>query len=504
MFTLKNTMRALAAVMLVGSLSACSSDDETNDDSQFSISIAKQADYKITSGGKTIARSALFGGVLSAGNNAVSYFKKADCPDLYKQDFPDQVIHKEECQHVYQCIKEDSKSQLEGNGAIYEIDPSTFTAKEFYIVNVYSSKDHENIFGKKPDVAGKMHDLGINGVYIKEFNTNTCVAADLLITKDGLLDVTYDDSFGQKKQYDTRSKWRIYNIPGYGYYVGMDYGTTKFGDHPGDDDYSDWVIKLIPATKHEDPINKTNGEVEVNLSANDPHTTGDFIATKLSIHIRALTDAEIFVPVDKRYYCEADDMDISISHKDNKVIYNTDPKIVTMNIGGNKVTFTVAYEDEGIRITTDGINQQVIGYCASEYADGITFEVWNYFKDITRNDLKPMLDKTTVTFLDNQPKLYINAFAKENNYETLDYSGPIYSKMNDEGQFVPYTDEACTKPLDQKYWTRTTPDSKDYIFLGIPNPWDCIVTPTEPSYQPSTPDQTDPTLPNYNVNYTLK
>ena len=196
-------------------------------------------------------------------------------------------------------------------------------------------------------------------------------------------------------------------------------------------------------------------------------------------------------------------MDISLSHKDVNVIYNTDPQVVTMNVGGTDVTLTVTYEDGGIRVTTDGIDKNVIDYCADAYADGITFEVWNYFKDITRDELKPMLDKSTVTFLDKNPKLYVNAFAKENGYETLEYSGPIYNKFNAEGQLVPYTDEACTQPLDQKYWTRLNPEDKDYVFIGVPNPWDSTVTPVEPSYKKTEKDYTDPTLPNYNVDYTL-
>ncbi len=270
--------------------------------------------------------------------------------------------------------------------------------------------------------------------------------------------------------------------------------------HPGcDRDYNDCVFAMNPRQRieGEEPVKPTADCVEVNLSVNDEHATGDFVATKLSIHVRSITDVEVFLPIDKQYYCEADDMDISLSHREPNMVYNTDPQYVEMTLADTKVTFEVRYEDEGIYVTTDGINQAVIDYCNETYGDGITFEVWNYFKDITREALKPMLDQSMVLFLDQNPALYINAFAKERGYE-----GPVYSKMEN-GQLFPYTDEACTILLDEQFWTRTSPDAKDYIFIGAKNAWDCVVTPAESAYTALVPIGTDSTLPDYNVKYSL-
>lgn len=485
-----STKNAILAIAIVAMCSACQKNEPKQQDN--SISIAKQAEMVVTSGGHTLAMKTSAGSGQSQ-EAELQYFKKSNCPDLYKADFPEQKLGKEECEYVYACIKQDAALIAEGKDPIYEIAKNSFTEKAFYIVNAYSSKDHD-AKGDHSSVAGDMHDLGMNNVKIKEFNTNTCVAADLILTQAGLQDVTYDDSFGVKKAVYTVSNWKLFFIPDYGYYIGMDYGSEKVGT-PGDGDYSDWVIKVIPAVKHEEPI----GEVEINLSVNDEHIEGDFIATKLSIHIRALTDVEVFIPVDKKFYCQADDMDISLSHREPNMVYNTDPQYVEMQIGATTVTFTVQYEDEGIRVTTDGVNKSVIDYCAEFYADGITFEIWNYFKDITRADLKTMLDKSTVTFLDENPALYINAFAK-----LTGYPSPIYNKFNDAGQLVPYTDADCTMPLDQKYWTRINPSDKDYVFVGYPNPMDCTVKPLGATYEPSEPDVEDPTLPNYNIEYNLK
>lgn len=477
-------------------LCACSSRN-SDFDGPLSISIAKKAEFSVTSGGRVLAKSVSDARSVAT-QPEVLYFKEADCPDLYKADFPDQKLFKDECNHVYACIKEDAKLIGSGMNPKYEVEKGSFTCKAFYIVNAYSSKDHD-ADGGKSDVAGDMHNLAINGVYIKEFRTNVCVAADLVITANGLQKITYDDSFGQKSEAVTVDEWKLFYIPDYGYYAGMDYKSAKAGTD-GDGDYSDWVVKVIPATPKVDPVDETNGMAEVNLSINDEHVEGDFIATKLSIHIRALTDAEVFIPVDKSYYCVADDMDISLSHKQADVIYNTEPQHVEANVGGKTVMFTVKYEDNGIRVSTEGIEKSVIDCCAEEYADGITFEVWNYFKGINRETLKTMLDRSTIKFLNHNPVVYVNAIAKLNGYN----SSPVYSAFNENGQLVPYIDEACTQQLDQKFWTRETEDSKDYVFIGEPNPADCNVVPVETAYVKSEQDHTDTTLKNYNVTYSLK
>lgn len=494
---MKTSLLLAGAFVALTAFNSCTKDEQQNTpvQKQQVISIAKQAELSVMSGGLTLVQS---NATRSTIDQSLRYFKKANCPDLYKENFPEQKLYKPECDYVYACIKEDAALLAAGQNPIYERSKDSFTAKAFYMVNAYSSKDHD-AKGGHSDVAGDMHDLGVNGVYIKEFNTNTCVAADLILTDEGLKDITYDDSFGVKKETYTVSEWKLFYIPEYGYYAGMDYGSSKYGLLP-DGDYSDWVVKLIPAEKQVDPIDDTNGSVEVNLSLNNEKDEGDFIATKTSIHVRALTDVEILIPVDKSYYCLADDMDISLSHRVPDVVYNTDPRSVDMQVGSTKVTFQVAYEDDGIHLTTQGINKEVLDVCADKYADGITFEIWNYFKDITREELKKALDKSTITFRNHNPKLYVNAFAK---LDARGYEGPIYNKFNDKGQLVPYTDVDCTQPLDTKYWTRINPNDKDYVFLGTQNPNDCQVVPTDKSYKATTQDITDPTLPNYNVSYNM-
>lgn len=252
-------------------------------------------------------------------------------------------------------------------------------------------------------------------------------------------------------------------------YLCFDYRTTKYDngllDYQGDGVYNDWVIKLIPAdgsnaTEPSEPvvdpvIDPTEGEVEVNLSVNAEKDVDDYIATKLSIHVRDTTDVEVFIPVPAEYYCNTDDMNIVLSHRLEVEAHG--PSATTMNydIDGHQVTLTVAFELDGVRVSTQGITADVLKYLRTNYQDGLTFEVWNYYKatidgtetPITRDMLKPILDQATVTFT-NDPKWYVNAFA----------------------------------PVD-----------------GVKNAWDCTVAP------PSTYSvaQTNSGTPNYNVIYTF-
>jgi hypothetical protein len=197
--------------------------------------------------------------------------------------------------------------------------------------------------------------------------------------------------------------------------------------------FDDWIIRISPANVKngtaENPVLPKivdapevdpvvvpayGGEVEVNLSVNDKKDVDDYIATKLSIHVRDTTDVEVYIPVDAQYYCDADDMNIVLSHRLEIEQHSPKAEEIVYEVNGNKVRATVTFELGGIRIKTYGINADVLKYLREQYSDGITFEVWNYYNNsITREALKPMLDNTTITFT-TDPGRYVNAFAKLN------------------------------------------------------------------------------------------
>lgn len=221
-------------------------------------------------------------------------------------------------------------------------------------------------------------------------------------------------------------------------------GHTGRGNTQNDWDYNDWIIKISPAVGNgeaapavwggapSNPGQPEEGErpenpgipgsdqdqtdltrhVEVNLSVNDPLVSGDYISTHLSLHVRAVTDVDVFIPVPSIYYCQADDMEIVLSHKQEIFAYGDHDHSVSYSVGGETVTLKVAYEVDGIRVSTAGINENVINYCRENFGDGITFEVWSYFNETTtREMLKPYLDESTVSFTRvNNVNAYINAF----------------------------------------------------------------------------------------------
>ena len=309
-------------------------------------------------------------------------------------------------------------------------------------------------------------------------------------------------------------------------YLCFDYRMSKtdnFGNpfvYNGDGVYDDWVIKITAAdgsdikkpgddpdpTPTPDPDPVITDEVEINLSVNDEKEEGDYIATKLSIHIRALTDVEVFIPVTQEYYCDADDMAIVLSHKmDPNYQYSnpgqaeiTNGYTYSYTIAGKTLTVTVTYEAEGIRVKTDGLTQEVLDYLQETYQDGFTVEVWNYFNDaipqtegstivrkpIDRTGLKPMLDNSTVTFTSTEhPTYYVNAFAMLYDYQKVDlrvYMGAdnkpyLLDVVRDANRNI-ISETKTSNLLDTKYW-EANDDGTFKEFVGDKNAWDCTVTP---------------------------
>lgn len=225
------------------------------------------------------------------------------------------------------------------------------------------------------------------------------------------------------------------------YYVGFDFSAE--GQNPNeqvqrDYIYNDWIIKIVPGKdaivtppgtpndpEVDDPVigdveHNHHNEVEVNLHADD----SSILESHLSIHVRYPGDVEVFIPVPKQYYCEADDMDIVMRHELDYMMhggpYETEYKLKDSEL---TVTLNVEFEEDGIRIWTDGVTQEVIDWCAEKcHGDGITFEVWNYFNDVLDIEgLKEYLNQATIRFIDDDgPDSYINAFTDSPNDCTVE------------------------------------------------------------------------------------
>lgn len=369
-------------------------------------------------------------------------------------------------------------------------------------------------------------------------------------------DPTYHDSWGDVD--NTRhNAYRFYTIEYNGeknLYLCYDYEMTKNSEEylPGDKVFNDWVIKLIPAEGGDpeeqisdiidpniEPATPVTDEVEVNLSVNDEKEEGDYIATKLSIHIRALTDVEVFIPVEQLYYCDKDDMAIVLNHQLDPNYQYSNPGQSTIENGysytytvageytkdgetltaNETILITVKYEAEGIRVTTQGVTQAALDFLQDHFFDGITIEVWNYFNSeiptgnpneflpVTRTDLKPKLDASTVTFTTSaNVQHYVNAFAMLYDYQKADLH--VYMKEDGKPYLMSVTYDGdghiinqveTNTPLEQKYWIADA-DGNFVKFVGVKNAWDCTVTPPDAYSVSATHNGVDPA--DFNVIYT--
>ena len=388
---------------------------------QAQVRPAKQADFVIYSGHHTHLSTFENGAKAPArGKKAsFSYYKVQDgnVPAEYRDLIP-AAVTQEERTYVLDYIRQHpNEHRAEWNHSVYFLQ-NIGSSYAYYSGSTLVDRN-----GAWHGVTGGNHMdyLVINNEHINDYNA--AWGPDALCVNLPFDDPTYHDSWGDKDN-TKHNAWTLYQIPEYGYYLCFDYRTAKNSGeyYDGDGVYNDWVIKLTPADGNTEeviptepivtPIEQTgskDGHVEVNLSINAEKEEGDYISSKLSIHVRDTTDVEVFLPVRVEYYCDRDDMNIVLSNPQGIYRYNDYVQYVSMEVAGQTVTMTVRFEEEGIRISTQGINAEVLKYCRASYLDGITFEIWNYYRDTTREEIHGWLDRSTVSFTAN-PGYYVNAF----------------------------------------------------------------------------------------------
>lgn len=234
--------------------------------------------------------------------------------------------------------------------------------------------------------------------------------------------------------------------------------------------------------------------VEVNLSVNTAKTYADYIATKLSIHVRDVANPTITIPVPAEYYCSVSSVAGVLSHKYASSQYGTTE--TTLTIAGNAVKATVTYGETAITVKVEGINQAVLDKLNADYSDGVTFEVWTYYKNsfpkngstinVTRTALKEMFDESTISFGEQIPAKYTNAFGAINDYDGIVYNKAVFTEyvgdvfVNDYVN-TPYVDAGFNTELSTDYWTRSA-DPRYYTLKTTKNEWDCTVTPDATGY----------------------
>ena len=441
------SMTAFAALTLA---SCSNNNDDTSsvNNNQFTFSPAKTPDFRVYSGSTVIGttRTETRADMQVNGN----YFKIQDFGGGKSQWMSDNFPVLYECfdNAPTKTDRDEQVSQAERDYVINYIKEhkdeggTTCNLTTYFIQNVGSSYDNYIVNFMNGDT--KHHDanitggnqmdyLEINGIHVNDYNAHWGPRA--LVVSVPLLNPRYHDSWGDQEN-TKEDAYKFYYIEYEGKtncYLCFDYRVKKYDngqlDFKGDGVYNDWVIKISPADGSDavDPaaggsgsgsgagiIVGNNGEIEANLSVNAEKDVDDYIATKLSIHVRDTSDIEIFIPVPAEYYCAADDMNIVLSHRLEVEQHSPSAETMTYNINGHDITLKVSFELAGIRVKSEGINAEVLRYLRKTYYDGITFEVWNYYKqNTTRNALKTLLDQSTIKFV-NEPGKYINAFAKLN------------------------------------------------------------------------------------------
>lgn len=297
--------------------------------------------------------------------------------------------------------------------------------------------------------------------YYQDRTTNPQTRIDKTALMTNMQNGTYDEMRGKQFRWfincHENLHWSSYIFVKVdnSYYICFDfacgYPENDVDGNPGrgstwhDWDYDDWIIKISPAIpvndpekefpvlgepeedpKVDNPIQKTD-HVEINLSIEERPEI-EWLSTHLSIHVRAVTDVTVYIPLPIKYVCEADDLAIVNKHEENLMIHGG-PQSVEYNINKQIVTLNINYSVEGITIFTEGITPQVIDYCYKNYGDGLTFEIWNYMninhtdwydgkvdEYIDTTELRRLLNNSSVIFT-KKPSLYINAFMCNENGE---------------------------------------------------------------------------------------
>ena len=122
-----------------------------------------------------------------------------------------------------------------------------------------------------------------------------------------------------------------------------------------------------------------------------------------------------------------------------------------------------------------GVDDELAAYLWEGYQDGLTVEVWNYFKDITLDDLKNGFDSGATIAFSKEPDSYVNAFAKIPNYLD-DFDDALTSEERGGLLFPVFV--TTGEDLATDYWVRQL-GSYYYLLKGHKNPYDCVVKPAD-------------------------
>ena len=177
---------------------------------------------------------------------------------------------------------------------------------EFFVQQVWKGKDvYSNHMNKLTAGTPSAKDE------VNNFNSGN--GSIMLMVNSGTSYFAYNNSLDGSNNYDIKNTdYKIFNIPGYGYYVGFDFqahGQDSSQKVAADGIFTDWIVKIVPATRKDSDNNNTGNEQpaedpEYNVSlatmrimCEDLGTTGDFDFNDVVFDVKYITNktAEITV-----------------------------------------------------------------------------------------------------------------------------------------------------------------------------------------------------------------
>lgn len=223
---------------------------------------------------------------------------------------------------------------------------------------------------------------------------------------------------------------------------------------------------------------------------------GKYRAAKLSIQMHTATDVMVFLPISSQYFCYNSEKALEeITKLNANMEYKIRPQTsiatklkavygeasMSCLVSDYKAVATVTYgktEDgvEGIEVLITGVTNQLLKSLQNTYKDGLTIDVWCYFKNsINRLSMREIFNEGATVVFSKKPAMYGNMFSM-----VRDYPDKVYSKTDaTTGMIFPYKDEDCQERLESKYWIRPAEDdgtpSLDFLLYRHKYEWDCTV-----------------------------
>lgn len=185
---------------------------------------------------------------------------------------------------------------------------------EFFVQQVWKGQDvYKDGYNNDVYASDKMNQLTAGAPSAKDEvnNFNNGNGSIMLMVNSGTSYFAYKNSQDGGKYYDVKNTdYKIFNIPGYGYYVGFDF--QAHGQNPNeqvaaDGVFTDWIVKIVPATRKDSDNNNTGNEqpaedpnvslATMRIMCEDLGTTGDFDFNDVVFDVKYITNKKAEITV---------------------------------------------------------------------------------------------------------------------------------------------------------------------------------------------------------------